>query len=163
MCLVVSNKRHTKTNFSGKALPFIADRPLIVLKRARKISSSWRDGYPTVAKYESPYQHTPIALEAEYTTTLDARKGYSKTSVERGFHCYLFDSTAQAWDDRPTLSRNDMVSLLGVIPPGATYYIGTDREVVTDKIMYFENMEKLKAYYGIEDIAAPYKGQYREG
>jgi hypothetical protein len=160
MCLLVSHKRHKDYDWRGKVIPFVADRPLIVIKRARKVKYCWVDGETTKVKYESPYQHTPIAMEVEYTTTLDARKGnFAATSVERGFHCYLFNAKPIAWDSRPTLSRLDMETILGVIPVGALYYIGTESEVVTNKIMYFENMDKLKAYYGIKEIAEPYSAK----
>ena len=140
MCLYINGSRHQRDCFypanKCKYKPLIADRPLLVKKRVRLNDNG---------EYKSPYQHTKIKFRVALSTELDT----SASSVDAGFHCYLYSAGSSDWSERPTLCGRSIVTIYGVIPLGAEYYIGDNKEVVTDQIMYFECQKAVADYYGI--------------
>lgn len=138
MCLYIAAFRHKRDpNRIGSYLPLVADRPLLVKKRVRRGS--------VPGTYFAPYRGDRIEFGVPLETKLD--RHYSV--VENGFHCYLYNATRSDWEVRNTLDNYDVSTIFCVIPEGAEYYIGTDREVVTNKIMYFEHHKDVADYYGI--------------
>lgn len=140
MCLYINGSRHNRLysySFGEcKYKSLIADRPLLVKKRVKRDDSGI---------YKSPYQQTKIKFRVALSTELEK----SWNSVDAGFHCYLYSAEHKNWSQRPTLCGSSIVTIFGVIPKGAEYYIGADKEVVTDQIMYFKSLNDVAVYYGI--------------
>ena len=153
MCLYIAGYRHKPDpNRISSYLPLVADRPLLVKKRVRRGS--------VPGTYFAPYRGDRIEFGVPLETTLDRHY----TMVEKGFHCYLYSATRSDWEVRSSLDSYDVTTIFCVIPVGAEYYIGTDREVVTNKIMYFETHKDVADYYGISlaelQDTAPYRATH---
>jgi len=167
MCLYVNTDRHYKaTTEVIKAkrsweydhtirtpIEFVATQPLIVKKRVRR-------NHQNPNSFHSPYQYTPIKFGVKLTTDMQAG-GIGGNRVEHGFHAYTYDATALSWSGRPTLMGRDVVTIYGVIPAGARYYMGTDEEIVTDTIIYFRDLKSLRDHYGMKKVGKPVRGDYQ--
>lgn len=166
MCLDVLADRHnrvrTETNpYSFHKVnirePFIATQPLVVKKRVDSMRTS--TGKELLS---SPYQGTMIVLGQLLTTTMTANGSrYSNnTTIEQGFHAYLYSADRKAWRYRNRLNRKGVVTIYGVIPAGAKYYIGKDKEVVTESITYYRNLSSLRKAFNIKKFGEPVCGGY---
>lgn len=168
MCLFVNGDRHYKNTKSGVIAgryswepdrvlqtpnAFVAKQPLIVKKRVRRNQNDPNS-------FHSPYQYTPIRFGVTLTANMYAKPGQFSSKVEEGHHAFLYSATTLSWRDRPSLTASGVVTIYGVIPAGARYYIGTSDEVVTDKIIYFRDLKSLRDHYGMTKVGKPVRGDY---
>lgn len=158
MCLYVDEQRHNK-NVIGYRRSFVADRPLVIKKRVR--TNVTNGG---VIVYLSPYYRSNvIQFGVSLKTTLGVRKsvyGSRRMVVEQGFHGFLYSADASTWKNRGTIDTPDSVTIYGVIPVGAKYYVGLDDEVVTDQIMYFKSVAAINKHYKVSKLAPSHRGGY---
>lgn len=157
MCLRVDDIRHPLKEIKKgvrTAKPFVADRPLIVKKRVK-----------TRFGYYSPYMNTPIIFGIPQSTALSITVGgYSgKTVVDQGFHAFCYNANYRSWQYRPSLKGPGVGTIYGVIPVGAKYYIGTNDEVVCDKITYYKSLAAIRKAFGVAELAEPHSGSYADG
>lgn len=166
MCLTIDKKRHhqRETGEFTKNRPkeFVADRPLIIMKRVR-----FRRIDAVRKQYRSPYYDTLIRLKQLYKCTMNVRfSEYNsevyRSVVERGFHGFLMSATVSDWYNRPTLLKSNITTIYGVIPVGAKYYIGCNKEVVSNEVMYFETLQDIANHYNVEKLADPHFGGYTD-
>lgn len=167
MCLDVlalrHHKVHTEVNQFYPAYnintrkPFIATQPLIVKKRVDSTRNSMGTEF-----LSSPYQGAKIVLGQLLTTKMTANGSrYSNnTTVEQGFHAYLYNADRKDWKCRLRLNRKGMVTIYGVIPAGAKYYIGSNKEVVTESITYYRNLPSLRKAFNVKKFGEPVRGDY---
>lgn len=163
MCLSIDRFRHVERrkhkDGATRAVSFKADRPLIIKKRVRCTFIRAKGETVSDAKYTSPYWNTPIEFGKVLKTKMGYIKGYyNGERIERGFHGFLYSAQPCNWVHRSMLRAHDIVTIYGVIPQGARYYIGIDKEVVSESIIYFKSLHELRAYYGVNTIGEPHKG-----
>lgn len=166
MCLDVLALRHNKVRtethpYSFHKInirePFIATQPLVVKKRVDSTRGSSGKEF-----LRSPYQGTAIILGQLLTTTMTANGSrYSNnTTIEQGFHAYLYSADRKDWRYRNRLNRKGVVTIYGVIPAGAKYYIGSNKEVVAESIIYYRNLPSLRKAFNIKKFGEPVRGDY---
>jgi hypothetical protein len=131
MCLYVSNDIHGEHNRK----PFITPTPILVHKLL--CNSNAVSGV-------SPYQGTRWYFGKEMSVSKFGYATYGDTlEVHQGLHAYR--------DQRDVWDNED--SHPAVIPVGAKIWIGIGREIVTNRMTVYRDMNALKKALNITDIA----------
>lgn len=140
MCLTIYKSSNNKVT------AHVADRDLIVNKYMRYIPSEMRLYSP----YQSgnSYVFNKVYTAPNFHTTCE-------DSVEYGFHSYKWGCSAPSW--RLILRENRKT--IAVIPAGSRYFVGTNNEIVSNKIIFFKDMNSLYKYYNINCLGNPVKAK----
>lgn len=136
MCLTINKKFH-KSCFVLKPKPFIAKSNILVYKLLE-----YKDG-----RYKTPYQKAPIwfsggkweGWQTMFGMSYCAVSGFN-WEVDEGFHSYW---TEAAISDIQKAGREIFYA---VIPEGSNYYIGTDGDVVSDRLVILNHEYNGKEY-----------------
>lgn len=129
MCLKVASALHPRL------MPRRATCPLIVRKDLNKGKHGvYRSPtYPTYVPGSGGYWKSGVMNSVKTLT-----KGGRLRFIDKGLHSAL-----------PSRYEVAEVRLWAVIPKGATFFIGTNNDLVSDKLIVFESIHAMKKYLGI--------------
>lgn len=140
MCLTINEKFH-KSCFFLKPKPFVAKSNIMVYKLLE-----YKDG-----RYKTPYQKAPIRFSGGKWEGWQTKFGMSYSDgweVDEGFHSYWAETAIS------DIQKAGREIFYAVIPEGSHYYIGTDGDIVSDRLVIlsheyneeysFKNCKKLE-------------------
>lgn len=154
MCLAIDRTLHSekfRRGFSKIPKYFIADTDLIVYKVLKEYH------YEPPFQYKTPCQCVTIEFNdgrAILESDLIASKfpfkiekssftGIYKYNISNGIHSYIH------FDENMNLSVNEIcnrVVKFAIIPKGSKYYVGIGSDIVSDRLIIFEDKESFNRY-----------------
>ncbi len=142
MCLKIDDKLHPHRRIR------IAKRPLIVRKDLdERYSHSTRERH-----YVSPYY--PGGKNGTWKCGELHEQELAKKPTISGRSSFVYVGLHSALPDRIQVGDK---RLWAVIPAGARFYIGRVRDIVSDKLVVFDDYNKMLSYLGVSSLGAPIK------
>lgn len=130
MCLTIDRAYHPYNQ------PFVADRPIVVWKCLYQNAHAGRYAHP-------PYHTFRYEFGVEVSTEI-VRNGYS---VYEGFHAFYANGVSPRM--KRIKSTHNVKVYPCVIPKGATFFIGKNSEIVSDKLIVYRDANHLKTVWKI--------------
>lgn len=143
MCL------HVNKNVHPGRKRRIATRPLVVHK---DLISRWSDRWPNT-EWVSPYhRHTQnstwrIGVANKETLTKGGHLLGGCPTIYKGLHSALPRRKRLGYTKR----------LWAVIPAGARFYVGLNKDIVSDQLIVFDTKKAMLSYLGVKSLAPPIK------
>ena len=134
MCLVKSSI--FKAHYSK---PLVADEDIVVYK-----ALDHRDAFTGKKTLRTPYQFYPISFKDGKCIMDGYLECTLNKSVSFGFHSYADEKEADA--KCKLFQESEMTKHWAIIPKGGRYFLGEDRDVVSDKLIIFETKEDFMQY-----------------
>ena len=131
-------------NFNQVPKPFVAKTDIHVYKVLEKHHSEYGNTYKT------PYMEAPVAFVKydkgmsiskmlSFGFTFEFDNFFHRYSVKKGIHSYLEQTSLN-------LLKTTWSHKHAIIPKGTKFYIGTHRDVVSEKLIVFEYQNQYKEY-----------------
>lgn len=131
MCLTV--KKYKKESNAKRALktlrPKVADYDILVFKSLRPNG-------------RSPYQNYPYICGKKVKSRLNIKVKWGEIIVEEGLHAYRLKKDANYYS-----FSNDQV-FPAIIPKGSKYFIGQDKDIVSNQLIVYEDLKTLSEKRG---------------
>ncbi len=131
MCLIIDFKFAKRQGIAYA--PHIATRPILVWKMLEP-SFAWHN------EWVSPYRLMPYAFGKEHESELKIPS--CPYSIREGLHAFWHKETAldRVYSDREIFPA--------IIPIGAEFFIGTNGEIVSNKLTVYKTIRQLENIHG---------------
>ena len=146
MCLLINSIFHTEYNKyrEYKYFPkcFVADRDIHCVKVLQQNQLG-------IKPYFTPFQKSPVDFVngvAEIKTNIKRRKYNFRVVIVCG-KFYIYDGVHSLCYIQPEyLTLNNVECKDAIIPKGTKFYVGNNKDIVSEKLLVFENEGDYKKY-----------------